>query len=291
MLLRIFSIIFPVFAIAALGYWYGKRKRPDMALANQLNMDLFVPALVFTALSSKEFDLSAYGGLALGGAIVILGSGLLAWPVGRWLGADYRTFVPPMMFNNSGNMGLPLALLAFGDAALPAAIVLFVVEMALHFSLGAYILDHRTRFTSMLRIPVIVATILGLAVSASGMGLPAPVRTAISMLGDIAVPLLLFSLGVRLTEVSFRDWHLGVVGAVLGPAAGLLFVWLSAPLLHLPADQLSLLIIFGALPPAVLNYIVAEQYGQEPEKVASIVMLGNLGSLLVMPLALAVALQ
>ncbi len=291
MLLRIFSIIFPVFAIAALGFWYGKRKRPDMALANQLNMDLFVPALVFAALSSKDFDLGAYGALALGGAAVIIGSGLMAWPVSRWLHADYRTFVPPMMFNNSGNMGLPLALLAFGDRALPAAIVLFVVEMALHFSLGAYILDHRTRFTRLLRIPVIVATLAGLAVSASGLSLPAPLRTVIGMLGDIAVPLLLFSLGVRLTEVSLRDWRLGAVGAVLGPASGLLMVWIYVQLMALPGAQLRLLIIFGALPPAVLNYIVAEQYRQEPEKVASIVMLGNIASIAIMPLALAIALQ
>ena len=291
MLLRVFSIIFPVFAIAALGFWYGRRKRPDMALANQLNMDLFVPALVFAALSSKDFALSAYGTLALAGAAVILGSGLLAWPVSRWLGADYRTFVPPMMFNNSGNMGLPLALLAFGDSALAAAIVLFVVEMALHFSLGAYMLDHRTRFTRVLRIPVVMATLAGLAVSVSGLVLPMAVRTVIGMLGDIAVPLLLFALGVRLTEVSLRDWRLGVLGAVLGPAAGLLMVWLLALALPLPDQQLRLLIVFGALPPAVLNYIVAEQYQQEPEKVASIVMLGNLGSLVVMPLALMVALR
>ncbi len=291
MLLRIFSIIFPVFAIAAIGYLYGRYKRPDMALANQLNMDLFVPVLVFGALSSKSFDLAQYKWLALGGAVVILGSGLIALPFSRLLKADYRTFVPPMMFNNSGNMGLPLALLAFGESALPAAIVLFIVEMALHFSLGAYILDHRTRLTRMLRIPVIVATLLGIVFSASGLTLPQPVNTVIGMLGDIAVPLLLFSLGVRLTEVSFKDWHLGLAGAVLCPASGLLVVWLISPLLALPPEQQSLLIIFGALPPAVLNYIVAEQYRQEPEKVASIVMLANLGSILVMPLALALALR
>ena len=290
MLLRIFSIIFPVFAIAAIGFAYGRHKRPDMALANQLNMDLFVPALVFGALSSKSFDLAAYQTLALAGAAVILGSGLIAWPFARWLKADYRTFVPPMMFNNSGNMGLPLVLLAFGDAALPAAIVLFIVEMTLHFSVGAYILDHRLRLTRLVRVPVIVATVLGLGFSAASWSLPDPVETVVAMLGDIAIPLLLFSLGVRLTEVSLRDWHLGVIGAVLGPAAGLAIVWAAGSILALPPQQLSVLIVFGALPPAVLNYIVAEQYGQEPEKVASIVMLGNLGSLVVIPVALAVAL-
>jgi predicted permease len=291
MLLRVISIVFPVFAVAAIGYFYGRHKRPDMALANQLNMDLFVPALVFGALASKSFDLSAYKGLAVAGALVILGSGLLALPFARWLKVDIRTFVPPMMFSNSGNMGLPLALLAFGQAALPAAIILFVVEMALHFSLGAYILDHRTRLTRMLRIPVIMATLLGLAFSAGGVVLPGPVATVVRMLGDIAVPLLLFSLGVRLTEVSFKDWRLGLWGAIVCPATGLAVVWAISPWLQLPPMQQSLLIIFGALPPAVLNFIVAEQYRQEPEKVASIVMLSNLGSLLVVPLALAVALS
>ncbi|HSH29709.1 MAG TPA: hypothetical protein VK971_07370, partial [Thiohalobacter sp.] len=144
-------------------------------------------------MSSKSFDLSAHQGLALGGAAVILGSGVLSWPVGRLLRADYRTFLPPMMFNNSGNMGLPLALLAFGEQALPAAIVLFVVEMALHFSVGAYMLDHRLRLGTLVRVPVIIATILGLAFSATGWSLPAPVQTTIEMLGDISIPLLLFS--------------------------------------------------------------------------------------------------
>ena len=113
-----------MFAVVALGYWYGRVKKPDMRFANQLNMEIFVPALVFSALASKSFDIEAYWLLAVGGAIVILGSGLLAWPVGRFLGIDSRVFVPPMMFSNCGNMGLPLAILAFGEQALPAAVML-----------------------------------------------------------------------------------------------------------------------------------------------------------------------
>ena len=67
MLLRIVSIIFPLFAIVLAGWLYGRRHRPDMALANQLNMDVFVPALVFAALAGKSFDLLSYQALALGG--------------------------------------------------------------------------------------------------------------------------------------------------------------------------------------------------------------------------------
>ena len=291
MLLRIVSIVFPVFAIAGIGYLYGRYKRPDMALANQLNMDLFVPLLVFSALASKSFEIANYAHLAIGGVAVILGSGLLALPFLRLLKVDYRTFIPPMMFNNSGNMGLPLALLAFGEQAVPAAVVLFVIEMALHFSVGIYFLDNRIRLLGMLRVPVIIATVFGLGFSMMDIAIWPPLQLMIKMLGDVAIPLLLFSLGVRLTEISFKDWQLGVASAILCPATGLAVVWVISPLLNLPPMQQSLLIVFGALPPAVLNYLLAEQYRQEPEKVASIVMLGNLGALVIMPLALAAALR
>ncbi|TCV89565.1 hypothetical protein EDC63_10283 [Sulfurirhabdus autotrophica] len=291
MLMRILSIIFPVFAIAAIGYAYGRYKRPDMTFANQLNMDLFVPALVFSALASKSFDLASHQNLAIGALVVVLGSGLLALPVAKWLKVDYKTFVPSMMFNNSGNMGIPLMVLAFGQEALAGAIILFIVEMALHFSLGTYILDHRTRFSHLLRMPMIIATLLGLIVSFANWEVPSMLSISIKMLGDIAIPLMLFSLGVRLNVVSLKDWRIGLWGAALCPISGLAIVWLIAPFLHLPPLQQSLLLIFGALPPAVLNYMVAEKYQQEPEKVASIVMLGNLGGLIAMPIALVLALQ
>lgn len=291
MILKILSILFPVFAIAGVGYLYGRYKRPDMALVNRLNMELFVPALVFAALASKSFDITRYAELALGGVAIILGSGLLAWPFVRLLKVDVKTFLPPMMFNNSGNMGLPLALLAFGEAAVPAAVVLFIVEMLLHFTLGVYMLDRRIHLLDLLRMPMIIATILGLLVGGFKLPLWEPLYLMIEMMGNVAIPLLLFSLGVRLTDISLRDWHLGLAGAILCPATGMIMAWLMITLLDLPALQQSLLIIFGALPPAVLNYLVAEQYHQEPDKVASIVMLANLGSLVVMPLALVLALN
>ena len=291
MIIKILSIIFPVFAIAGVGYLYGRYKRPDMTQVNQLNMDLFVPALVFSALASKSFDLTLYRDLALAGTAVIIGSGILAWPFVRLLKVDYKTFIPPMMFNNSGNMGLPLALLAFGEEAVPIAVVLFIIEMVLHFTIGIYMLDHRINLLRLIRMPMIMATILGLLIGGFNIPIWEPLSIMIKMLGDVAIPLLLFSLGVRLTGISYKDWHLGAAGAIICPATGLAMVWAISLVLDLPPLQQSLLIIFGALPPAVLNFLVSEQYNQEPEKVASIVMLANLGSLIVMPFALAIALR
>ncbi len=257
-----------------------------MSFANQLNMDVFVPALIFHVLSSESFDLRTHQDLALGGVAVVLGSGLLVWPLVSLARIQAKTFIPPMMFNNAGNMGLPLAVLAFGEAALPGAVVLFVVEGVLHFTLGQYLMDHRAGFLRILKIPMIQATAAGLIFNLGGWSLPQAVAVPIEMLGQVAIPLLLFALGVRLVDVDLTYWRLGILGALLCPLSGIAAALIVLPLLELPPTQAALLLVFGALPPAVMNYIVAESYNQEPTRVASIVLLGNLMSVVSIPVVL-----
>lgn len=290
MLWRIVTIIFPLFAIVVAGYVYGRIRRPDMSFANQLTMEVFAPALVFAALADKSFDLGTYWILAIAAAAVALAPGLLALPITRWIGVEPKTFVPPMMFYNSGNMGLPLAVLAFGDGALAPAVILFLVTNVLHFSFGAWLLDHDTRIATLWRVPVVAAAIAGLAVSLLGIEVWPPLLGAIRMVGEICIPLLVFALGVRLTDASIRSWNVGLIGAAARPLLGLLVAWPLARWLDLPPPQSALLILAGALPPAVLNYVFAERYRQEPDKVASIVLLGNIGAVIFIPLALAIAL-
>jgi hypothetical protein len=289
--LRLLGILFPIFGIVAAGYFYGRQHKPEMAVANRLNMDVFVPALVFAAMAGKSFDLAAYAPLALGGFLVIGTCGLLAWPVARLVGIQPKTLVPPMLFNNSGNIGLPLAVLAWGEAALPAAVILFMVENTLHFSLGARLLDPHARILTLWRVPVVAAAIAGLTVALLKIPVWEPAVIAIRMLGDVSVPLLLFSLGVRMTDVSFRDWKLPVGAALLRPLAGMAVAWGVIQLLGLQGRDAAMLLVFGALPPAVLNFLFAERYRQEPQRVASIVLIGNLGALIFLPLSLALVLR
>lgn len=287
---RLFAILFPIFGIVAAGYFYARHHKPEMAVANRLNMDVFVPALVFAAMAGKSFDVVAYGPLALGGFLVLASCGLLAWAIARLLGIQPKTLVPPMLFNNSGNIGLPLAVLAWGEAALPAAVILFMVENTLHFSFGARLLDPNTRLLTLWRIPVLFAAIVGLTVAMLKIPIWQPLVIAIKMLGDVSVPLLLFSLGVRMTHVSFREWKLATGSAILRPLAGMLIALGVIQLLGLKGQEAAMLLVFGALPPAVLNFLFAERYKQEPERVASIVLIGNLAALLFLPLALAIVL-
>lgn len=286
LLSKIFTTVFPLVTIVSIGFFYAKKINTTMEMANKINIDVFVPALIFSVLSAKSFDVTAFQSLAIGAVIVVLGSGLLLLPICRLLGVAPKTFLPPMMFSNSGNLGLPLMVLAFGEQALPAAVILFIVENGLHFTAGLYILDPKTNPFAVLKMPMIAATIAGLAVSFFQVSIPHVVAVPIEMLGQVSIPLMLFALGVRMTQVSFADWRIGVWGAVLAPLSGIVAAIVAQVYMQLPDTQFAYLLLFGALPPAVLNYMVAERYQQEPQKVAAIVLMGNMGALAVIPLAL-----
>jgi predicted permease len=291
MLERILGIILPVFSIIAVGYFWGRRVKPDMGMVNRISMNVLAPALIFSALSSKSFDLFDNAPLILGSVGIVLGSGILAWPLAKLMRQDPRTFVPPMMFNNCGNMGLPLAVLAFGDAGFGPMVALFVVSNLLHFTLGAWIIDHHARFGKLLRNPMVWSTIAGFVFALLQPPLPSWLAVTFKMVGDGLIPMMLLSLGVRLTAIDWRDARLGVVGGLVCPLTGLAMAGVLAPFLGLDAMQTGLLFLFAALPPAVLNFMVAEQYRQEPGKVASIVLVGNVMSVIFVPIGLAIALR
>jgi len=292
---RILGIILPVFAIIGVGYVYARLRgdsvRSDMGAINRVSMEVLCPLLIFTALAAKDFDVVHNLVLLLAGVLISLGSGLLAWPLARLLGYDPRSFVPPMMYNNSGNMGLPLAALAFGQAGLSAAVALFMAANLVYFSVGIKIIEtgrsgRRSSFLRFMASPMMLAMLFGMLCAILKLHLPAPLQNALRMLGDACIPLMLFSLGVRMMDVNFRSWHIGLIGALACPLTGLASAGLLDLLLPLTPLQRGQMYLFAALPPAVFCFMIAEQYKQEPDKVASIVLLGNLASLAFVPLGL-----
>lgn len=290
MFLRIISIVFPIFIIVMIGFAYGRRQRPDMQVANSLNISVFLPALFFSALAGKSFNLADNLPIALGCAVVVLGSGLLTWGVARLLGMDPKTLVPPSMFNNVGNMGLPLLLLTFGQQTLGAAVILMLVVTVLQFSVGIWLLSGRFNASMLWREPLLAAAGAGIAVSLSGFTVWPPLMVATKILGDIALGLMIFSLGVRLSSAHLGAWRIGLVGACVTPITGMLVAWGFGLMANLSLLEQDMLFVFGALPPAVSSFILAERYRQEPDKVASIVIIGNALALFFIPLALALRL-
>ena len=295
LLQRIAGIILPVLIMVGIGYAYarhrGDKAKSDVAGMNRITMEALCPLLVFTALAGKDFDIAANGTLILAGILIALGSGLLAWPAARLFGYDTRTFVPPMIYNNCGNMGLPLAVLAFGPTALPSAVALFMACSLVFFSVGIKILesgrsDKDTSFFQFLSSPMMLAMIVGIVFSVARIPVPAPLFSAMKLLGESCIPIMLFALGIRMIDISFKCWSIGLTGAAFCPISGLAIALLLDGVLPLTAEQRGQMYLFAALPPAVFCYMMAEHYNQEPDRVAAIVLLGNLAALVFVPVGL-----
>ena len=219
---RIAGIILPVFMIIAAGYVYtrvrGDKVKAEMVQVNRISSELLCPLLLFWALASKDFDAMANMPLLLAGVLIALGSGLIAWPIARLFGFDLRTFVPPMIYNNCGNMGLPLAVLAFGPTGLSEAVAMFMACSLAYFTAGIALMErgkghHSARGSRMFMNPMMLAMTAGMAFAVLHISLPDVLMTALRMLGEASIPLMLLALGVRMTDVEFRSWRIGVIGA------------------------------------------------------------------------------
>jgi malate permease and related proteins len=287
---RIADVIIPVFLIVAIGYGYARRSPPDLSVFNRIALDVLAPVLVYSALAAEDFRLADHVPLLVGGTVLILGCGLLAWPVAKAFGAQPRTLVPVVMFNNCGNMGLPLALLAFGPANFGAAVALFSVSNLFHFSLGARITSASARTRDLLTSPLMIGTALGFASALTDVRPPDVVLSGLKLLGDALLPMMLFALGVRLTSLTRNGLALGLLGALTRPLLGLLIAIPLAWVLDLEGAARGQLLLFAALPPAVMQFMLAERYRQEPDKVAAMIMLGNALAIVFVPLALALGL-
>ena len=289
--LRILEIVLPVLAIIVFGYVLGRAWKPDMRVMNRFNLDVFGPFLVLAYLSDKGVDLVSLWPLSVAAILIVLGSGVIAYPFAKLSGSDPRTFVPPMMFNNCGNMGLPLALFAFGAPGVAGMVALFTTSNLLHFTLGQFIVNKHADVKFLLKSPMVWASVAGASLGLTGTHLPDVVHTPIKLIGDCTIPLMLISLGVRMNDVHWRDVPTALLAAVICPLSGLAVAWLIHGWLPMTKEQIGLVFLFGSLPPAVLNFLVADYYKQEPAKVASIVLVGNIASVIFIPIGLLFALR
>lgn len=286
---RILRSVIPVLIVVIIGCMYGRWRKPDMSVVNKLCMELLVPILIFSVLAGKNVQLEEYVTLAFGVACIISGCGLITWLLCLLFKIESKTFVPPMMFTNTGNLAFPLVLLAFGQQAMPAIVVVFIVSQFLHFSLGFYILDREAKIINPISAPTVLATMVGITVALTPVEVSETILVPLDFLANTGVTLVLFTLGIRMNSVSTRDLKIAVLGAIWCPMVSLMIAFLLKPLLDLNPVQWSVFLLFAALPPAVLCFMLAEQYKQEPTRVASIVLIGNIAAIIWIPLALALA--
>jgi hypothetical protein len=226
--------------------------------------------------------------LVMGGGAVaqILLCGAAAFVAFRSLKVEGRGPYLAAMFPNTGNLGLPLALFAFGPEGLTAGVIVFTAITAVHYSLGLMIVSGSAHPGEGLKMPLLHAAVLGIASALSGLAPPEPVMKGLELLGGATVPLMLLSLGVRMRSVRLRRLGLPLLLVALrfGPGLAAAIAWTS--LFGLEGAQRGVLLVTGVLPSAVMNFVLAEVYGQQSDEVASAILLGTLLTMVAVPVVL-----
>lgn len=286
MFAKIATITLPIFVLAWVGFVYSRKVKPDLAGANKLVVDIALPALIFVSLSAKSFDpVSALSFTAASVALIVL-SGLVAWPFVGMSGASRQAFLPCVMFTNVGPVGIPLIALAYGPEGVAPAVVLLVLSNLLHFTLGAGVMSGKVDWRMVYANPLVWATVLGVASSQLQVALPVWLNTSLTMLGSILVPMMLLSLGARLATSQVQDAKVGAQSSVLILVCRLAAVYVLLWMVPLQGVERGALILFACLPPAVFNFMLADKFQVEPNKVASTVIVGHFMSLAFLPLGI-----
>jgi len=288
MLRQLLAVVIPVFAIAGAGWVFAGYRKIDISSMTTVIIYLAGPALVFHSLASAPLTMD--GLLAMGGGAIlqVLVCGGTAWLVYRSVGLTGRGLYLPPMFPNTGNLGLPLALFAFGPTGLAAAIIVFTTVSLLQFTLGILVVSGSPRPTEILRMPLVYAAVLGVLASFVGFEPPDPMMKALELVGAATVPMMLLSLGMHLRTVRLTRPAIAVLSVALRYVPGLAAALVWVHLLGLEGPERGVILVTGVLPPAVMNFVFAEAYGRQPDEVASSILLGTLLSMLAIPAVLAV---
>lgn len=288
LILTVLQIVAPVGLLGAIGFiWVKSGLEYRMEFITRLCMTLSVPALVFTALMKSSIDPASLTTLTLAAIVSYLALSVVFWALLRMGRLSQRTYLGPMIFGNTGNVGLPLALFAFGEAGFAYAVVVFAVMMVFSFTAGVWLVSGGGSPLRALREPVTWATLLGALFLWQGWQTPLWLTNSLDLVGQIAIPVMLITLGVAVARLNPARlgqafWmSLGRAAISVGVAA-VVGHWLA-----LEPVAFAVLVLQVSTPVAVTSYMLAEKYGADSDAVAGLVIASTLIAVVALPLTLA----
>ena len=284
----VLQIVAPVFLLALIGVvWVKLGFEYRVQFVTRLAMTIGVPALIFTSLMKTEIERDAlfatvWATCAAYGLVTIAFFVLVkVWYL------DMQTFLAPLIFGNTGNLGLPLALFAFGEVGLGYAVVVFAVMGIYSFTFGIWLVSGGGSPLKVIKEPLVGATLLGGFFMVQGWQTPLWMTNTLELIGQMAIPLMLITLGVALARLTPENVIRGVLLSLVKVivCAGLAFG--VGQFFELAPIALAVLVLQVSTPVAVTSYLLAEKYGADAGEVAGLVVVSTLLSVVTIPITLA----
>ena len=289
---ELFNILAPITLITIIGYVLGKSSvgMQSRTLSN-LTILVATPSLVFHTNVSLTVDPATVSQLPIAAFVSLIVAGAIAYVGLKLVGGSVPSYLPSLIFPNSGNLGLPLAVLAFGALGTQLGVAYFIVIAMFQHSVGLSIASGAFRFQELIRQPLLYSVVLVLLVLATGVEVPPVILITTKMLGDMMIPAMLILLGISLSTLEVTDLLPSVALAVARLVIGILTAFIVIYLLGLSGVTAGVVFIMATMPSAIVTYVYAERYQQSPNKVAGAVVVSTVLTFICLPGLLWAALQ
>ena len=277
---QLFPIIIPIIIIIFVGYIWNK-------IGNNLNQTeitniitwIGAPCLIFNTLIKLESSVFLLKDMIFSAIFMVLSMFLFSYILLKLINFPIRTFINPMSFSNSGNLGMTISLFAYGSLGLELAVIVFMITSILHFTLGISIWSGKWSPRFLIKTPVIYAVFLALSINFFSIELPKTLTNTTSVLAGITIPLLLFTMGISLNKISYKVDYKIIILIILRIFMALAMAYLIIYLLNIDGIAKNIILLQALLPAPIFTYLFASQYNVQPDKVANYLMTSTIISL------------
>mgnify|MGYP003974336815 FL=1 len=285
--LKLIDVIAPVFFVIGIGYYLGK-KNPEINtdFITTFAGNVGTPAMIFYTITTTGVTLSVFTEYFIYALIIIGGFSLVGIIFLLLLKKDFISELPPLILPNTGNMGIPICLFAYGTAGLGVASAIASVIILLHFTLGVLLAKKSFSFEILIKNMPIYGIIVSVIFLYFEWDVPGYLENTTFLLTYATIFLVLMSLGIALSRLKVVSWtHASILGAVrviIGPLIGFGLI----KFLNLNGFAAGVLLIQSCMPSAVLTYLVGSMYSERKvvDSVASVIVTSTVMSFITIPI-------
>ena len=292
--LKLFEVLFPVFFVIGIGFFLGMRdQKLNTKFITDFAGNIGTPAMIFYTITTTGISLDLFLHYFVYALIVVFGFAIIGLIVLFLLKKDLSSELPPLILPNTGNMGIPICLFAYGTAGLGVASAIASVIILFHFTIGVFLAKKEFSFELVFKNAPTYVILISILFLYFNLEVPKFLENTTFLLTYATIFLVLMSLGVALTRLKVKSWNnaiiLGLVRVVIGPIIGFSLI----SFFNLSGFAAGVLLIQSAMPSAVLTYLVGSIYSPKKivDSVASVIVTSTLMSFITIPIIVFIALK
>jgi len=285
--LTILNIILPVIFVVLIGYLWNRYNKDFNPIAvTKLVANIGLPCLIYDSLTRSNLTINIYFKIFLSAVLVLAIGFLFGYLLIKIFRLPSIKLTTPLMHPNTGNMGIPLSLLAFGNEGLALAAGFASIVMVSHFTANTAISSGNYSLKRIILSPVLLSLIFSLIILFYKIEMPNFFNSITKILSGFVIPLVLLSLGISLSKINIKKlkigFILGLFKLISGPFIGLLVVYL----LKLDGNVARVVILQASMPAAILTYLIAAQNNSYDQEIGTAVFVSTIGSAFSIPIIL-----